>query len=109
MPLLARGKVRQNIKNNNNTIENLCYCCLQQEFLVFCFVFCFLSVQPFSEFKDLGRIELLSSSLRAFIASTVNKGFFFSNKTILSNSLLVQSAVDTVNKPSTDCHEQPIH
>lgn len=58
-------------------------------FLVFWFgVFVlFLLVQPFTELKDLGRIKLLSSSLRASLTSTVNKAF--SKKTILGKTLFI--------------------
>lgn len=52
--------------------------CFSELFFFFCL---FLSVLPFTELKDLGRIKPLSSCLRAFITSTVNKGF--SNKTFV--------------------------
>lgn len=77
---------------------------------VSCCCYFFLSVQPFTVLKDLSRIKLQFSSLRAFIASTVNKGF--SNKTILDNiffCIICCGHIQTGNKPSTDYHEQPIN
>lgn len=79
-------------------------------FLLLFFFSLLLSVQPFTQLKDLLNIKDLLSSLRAFIASTDNK--HFSNKSILGANCtylynLLWTITQTVNKPSLYCLEVP--